>query len=74
MSCTVSDSLTSSRPLMHIHIGVTRSRENIPCKNKLLVSRWDATHCSSAKALQTRFDACAVSEGGDNRGYMDTIS
>ena len=46
----------------------------IPCKNRLLVSRCEATHCSSAKALQTLLEACAVSDGGDSRGYMDTIS
>ena len=45
-----------------------------PCKNKLLVSKCDATHCSSAKALQTLFEACAVKDGGERSGYMETIS
>lgn len=28
----------------------------IPCKNKLLVSGWEATHCNNAKLLQTLLD------------------
>ena len=45
-----------------------------PCRNRLRVSGCEATHWSRASALQTLFEACAVREGGCNRGYMDTIS
>lgn len=45
-----------------------------PCRKRLRVSGCEATHCSSASALHTRFEACAVSDGGDSRGYIDTIS
>lgn len=38
------------------------------------VSLCEATHCRRARALQTRFEACAVSEGGARSGYTDTIS
>jgi len=32
---------------------------SVPCKKADLVSGWDATHCNSARALQTRLDWCA---------------
>mmetsp|Transcript_3544 Transcript_3544/g.5536 ORF Transcript_3544/g.5536 Transcript_3544/m.5536 type:complete len:200 (+) Transcript_3544:655-1254(+) len=38
------------------------------------VSGCEATHCSSARALHTRLEAWLVSDGGDSRGYIDTIS
>jgi hypothetical protein len=34
--------------------------EEIPFKNRVRVSLWEATHCNKASALQTRFDAAAV--------------
>ena len=45
-----------------------------PLKKSCLVSAWEATHCSNARALQTLFDTCAVRFGGDNSGYTETIS
>lgn len=38
------------------------------------VSLCEATHCRSARALQTRFEAWAVRDGGARRGYTETIS
>lgn len=32
------------------------------------VSLWEATHWRRARALQTRFDAWAVKDGGASRG------
>lgn len=47
----------------------TAQRSNHPpCRKRLRVSGCEATHCSSASALQTRLDACAVSEGGCSMG------
>ena len=43
-------------------------RHDVPFKNRLLVSEWLATHCSNARALHTRFEACAVKEGGESAG------
>jgi hypothetical protein len=37
-------------------------------RKSVRVSGWDATHCKSASALQTRLDAGAVKSGGDNNG------
>jgi hypothetical protein len=51
-----------------------RKRGICAFKNNVLVSPWDATHCSNANALQTLLDACAVKDGGCNIGYIDTIS
>lgn len=39
----------------------------LPCKKSALVSLCDATHCRSANALQTRFEAAAVSCDGFRR-------
>ena len=44
------------------------NRINIPLKKRLRVSLCDATHCKSAKALQTRFEAAAVSWEGLSSG------
>ena len=41
---------------------------HIPFKIRVRVSLLDATHWSSASALQTRFDAAAVSWEGFKRG------
>jgi len=38
-----------------------------PLRKRVRVSLCDATHWSSARALQTRFDAAAVSEDGLRR-------
>lgn len=38
-----------------------------PLRNKVRVSLWDATHCRSARALQTRLEAAAVSWDGLRR-------
>jgi len=38
--------------------------KHIPLRNKALVSLCDATHCKSASALQTRFEAAAVNCDG----------
>ena len=46
----------------------------VPLRKSARVSGWLATHWSKARALHTRFEAWLVSEGGDKRGYMDTIS
>ncbi len=46
----------------------------IPFRNKVLVSLWEATHCSSANALHTRFDAAAVSCDGLRSVYTEMIS
>lgn len=40
---------------------------NSPFKNRVRVSLWDATHWSNARALQTRFEAAAVSCDGLRR-------
>jgi hypothetical protein len=40
----------------------------LPWRNSPRVSGCEATHCSSASALHTLFDACAVSEGGVSNG------
>lgn len=45
-----------------------------PLRNKPLVSLCDATHCSKASALQTRFDAAAVNCDGFKSGYTEIIS
>ena len=37
-------------------------------RKSVRVSVWEATHCSNASALHTRFDACAVSAGGESSG------
>lgn len=39
-----------------------------PFKNSCLVSECEATHCRRARALQTRFETCAVRLGGERRG------
>lgn len=36
-------------------------RNDVPLRNKVRVSLWDATHCRSARALQTLLEAAAVS-------------
>ena len=41
---------------------------NAPLRNNPRVSWCDATHCKSASALHTRFDACAVKVGGESIG------
>lgn len=46
----------------------------VPFKKSWRVSECEATHWRSASALHTRFEACAVSAGGDSSGYTDTIS
>jgi hypothetical protein len=46
----------------------------IPPRNSARVSWWEATHCSSASALQTRFEAAAVSCDGLRSGYTEMIS
>ena len=38
------------------------------CRNICRVSWWEATHCSSARALQTRLEACAPEVGGHGHG------
>ena len=43
-------------------------RRDPPLRNSCLVSVWEATHCKSARALQTRFETWAVRLGGDRRG------
>mmetsp|Transcript_7413 Transcript_7413/g.14847 ORF Transcript_7413/g.14847 Transcript_7413/m.14847 type:complete len:209 (+) Transcript_7413:402-1028(+) len=43
-------------------------------RKSVLVSGCEATHCSSASALQTRLLAWAVSDGGERSGYIATIS
>jgi len=43
-------------------------------RNLARVSPCDATHCSSASALHTRFDTAPVSAAGDRYGYIATIS
>lgn len=40
---------------------------DIPLRNRVLVSLWDATHWRRARALQTRFEAAAVSCEGLRR-------
>jgi hypothetical protein len=45
-----------------------------PFINFDFVSGCDATHCKSAKALQTRLLACGVRVGGESIGYMLKIS
>lgn len=40
---------------------------HVPFKNNVRVSLWEATHCNSAKALQTLLEAAAVSCEGFNR-------
>lgn len=40
----------------------------MPLRNKPRVSLWDATHCNNASALQTRFEAAAVSCDGLSNG------
>ena len=40
----------------------------IPWRKRLRVSWCDATHCSSASALHTRLEACAVRAGGVRSG------
>lgn len=44
------------------------SKWHIPFKKRVRVSLWEATHCKSASALQTRFEAAAVSCDGFKRG------
>lgn len=44
------------------------------CKKAVRVSGCEATHCSKASALHTRFDWWAVRVGGVMEGYMFTIS
>ena len=44
------------------------------CRKRARVSLCDATHCRSARALHTRFEAPAVSEAGASKGYTETIS
>jgi len=48
--------------------------EQVPSRKSLRVSWCEATHCRSARALQTRFEACAVRLGGESIGYIETIS
>ena len=45
-----------------------------PARKSPRVSLWDATHCRRASALQTRFEAAAVSWDGLRRGYTEMIS
>mmetsp|Transcript_39122 Transcript_39122/g.96293 ORF Transcript_39122/g.96293 Transcript_39122/m.96293 type:complete len:218 (-) Transcript_39122:111-764(-) len=51
-----------------------RNRGMCALRNTVRVSGCEATHCSSASALHTRFEACAVSCGGESSGYMHMIS
>ena len=53
-----------------IQLAVVLSHEliDLPFRNRPLVSLCEATHCKSARALHTRFDAAAVSCDGFNRG------
>ena len=44
------------------------SRKDSPLRNNDRVSTFEATHCSKASALQTRFEAAAVSCDGLRRG------
>lgn len=44
------------------------------CRKAVRVSGCEATHCSKASALHTRFDWWAVRVGGVIEGYMFTIS
>lgn len=41
---------------------------SLPPRKRPRVSLWEATHCNSARALQTRFDAAAVSCDGFKSG------
>eukprot|EP00967_Tisochrysis_lutea_P068230 scaffold89288_cov35-Tisochrysis_lutea.AAC.1 len=45
-----------------------RKRGMCAFKKSVRVSGCDATHCRSARALHTRFEAWAVSDGGERRG------
>ncbi len=47
---------------------------HIPLRKSPRVSLCDATHCSKARALQTRFDAAAVNCEGFSSGYTEIIS
>ena len=47
---------------------------SLPPKNSARVSLCEATHCSNASALHTRFDAAAVSCEGFSSGYTEMIS
>lgn len=49
-------------------------RLDVPLRKRPLVSLCDATHWSKASALQTRFDAAAVSCDGLSSGYTEIIS
>lgn len=43
------------------------STRHVPFRNRVRVSLWEATHCSSASALQTLLEAAAVSCEGLSR-------
>lgn len=45
-----------------------RAGQDSPLRKRERVSACDATHCSSASALQTRFEACAERVAGDRNG------
>lgn len=47
---------------------------HVPCRNKVRVSLWLATHWRRANALHTRLDAPPLSVGGVSNGYAETIS
>lgn len=51
-----------------------RREFRIPLRKSPRVSLCDATHCSKARALQTRFDAAAVNCDGFSSGYTEIIS
>ena len=53
---------------------MTRNSACLPFKKSYRVSGWEATHCSSASALQTRVDCIEDKVGGDKAGYIPTIS
>lgn len=49
-------------------------RINQPLMKRGLVSGCEATHWSNANALHTLFESEVLSVGGDNNGYIETIS
>lgn len=70
----VSRRYSNGRVLLTVCRNGYRKRGTWACKNAERVSGCDATHWRRARALQTRFDWCAVRVAGFIAGYMLTIS
>mmetsp|Transcript_18266 Transcript_18266/g.30019 ORF Transcript_18266/g.30019 Transcript_18266/m.30019 type:complete len:200 (-) Transcript_18266:70-669(-) len=70
----VSRKYSKGRVLLTVFKNGYKKRGICAVKNSVRVSGWEATHWRRARALQTRLDAWAEREGGDSRGYMESIS